>query len=104
MNGYLQLLDEGVYGQLTPKQKDVHRTLGVQSNTLLRLVKQLLDVSRFEAGGGRLEPRAVAIDHLLEELESAFHVLAVQREIHFRVERQDGVEDEVYWDVDRINE
>jgi signal transduction histidine kinase len=104
MIGYLQLLDEGVYGQLTPKQKDVHRTLVVQSNTLLRLVKQLLDVSRFEAGGGRLEPRPIAIDHLLSELESAFHVLAMQREIHFRVERQEGVEDEVYWDLDRINE
>jgi signal transduction histidine kinase len=104
MIGYLQLLDEGVYGQLTPKQKDVHRTLVVQSNTLLRLVKQLLDVSRFEAGGGRLEPRPVAVDHLLSELESAFHVLALQREITFRVERQDGVVDEVYWDVDRVNE
>jgi signal transduction histidine kinase len=104
MIGYLQLLDEGVYGQLTQKQKEVHRTLVVQSNTLLRLVKQLLDVSRFEAGGGRLEPRRISIDHLLEELESAIHVLAMQREIHFRVERQNDVEDEVYWDVDRINE
>ena len=37
----------------------IHKTLGVQANTLLRLVKQLLDVSRFEAGGGRLEPRPV---------------------------------------------
>ncbi|HEY4306483.1 MAG TPA: HAMP domain-containing sensor histidine kinase [Gemmatimonadaceae bacterium] len=104
MIGYLQLLDEGVYGQLSPKQKDVHRTLVVQANTLLRLVKQLLDVSRFEAGGGRLEPRPVRVDELLEELESAFHVLAVQREIHFRVERKQGVSDEVYWDVDRMNE
>lgn len=104
MVGYLQLLDEGVYGQLTPKQKEVHRTLVVQANTLLRLVKQLLDVSRFEAGGGRLEPRPVEVDHLLTELENAFHVLAMQREIHFRVERQEGVSDEVYWDVDRINE
>lgn len=104
MIGYLQLLDEGVYGQLTPKQKDVHRTLVVQANTLLRLVKQLLDVSRFEAGGGRLEPRPIAVDHLLTELESAFHVLAVQREVHFRVERKEGVADEVYWDLDRVNE
>ena len=104
MIGYLQLLDEGVYGQLTPKQKDVHRTLVVQANTLLRLVKQLLDVSRFEAGGGRLEPRPIAVDHLLTELESAFHVLAVQREVHFRVERKEGVSDEVYWDLDRMNE
>jgi signal transduction histidine kinase len=104
MIGYLQLLDEGVYGQLSPKQKDVHRTLVVQANTLLRLVKQLLDVSRFEAGGGRLEPRPIELDHLLSELDSAFHVLAMQREIRFRVERKEGVPDEVYWDLDRVNE
>lgn len=104
MIGYLQLLDEGIYGPLNPKQKDVHRTLVVQANTVLRLVKQLLDVSRFEAGGGRLEPRRIAIRELLTELENAFRVLALQREVHFEVELGDGVPDEVYWDVDRINE
>ena len=104
MIGYLQLLDEGVYGSLNPKQQEVHRTLALQANTLARLVKQLLDVSRFEAGGGRLEPRPVQLDDVLSELENAFHVLAVQREIHFGVERHDGLPDEVYWDLDRVNE
>jgi signal transduction histidine kinase len=104
MIGYIQLLDEGVYGPMSPKQKDVHKTLAVQANTLLRLVKQLLDVSRFEAGGGRLETRTIVLDELLAELENAFHVLAVQREINFRVERDQGLPDEVYWDLDRINE
>jgi signal transduction histidine kinase len=102
--GYLQLLDEGVYGPLSSKQKEVHRTLVVQTNTLLRLVKQLLDVSRFEAGGGRLETRVIRLDAMLAELEKAFHVLAVQREIHFRVHREAGLPDEVHWDIDRINE
>lgn len=104
MIGYLQLLDEGVYGPLSPKQREVHRTLGVQANTLLRLVKQLLDVSRFEAGGGRLEPRMIQLDDLLGELDRSFHVLAVQREIGFRVAREAGLPDEVYWDLDRVNE
>ena len=76
----------------------------MQANTLLRLVKQLLDVSRFEAGGGRLEPRQIEIDHMLADLSSTFHVLALQREIKFRVDRRDGVPDEVSWDLDRINE
>lgn len=102
--GYLQLLDEGIYGPLTPKQKEIHKTLAVQANTLLRLVKQLLDVSRFEAGGGRLEPRPIHLDQMVTELENAFHVLAVQRDIHFCVERRSGLADEVYWDLDRINE
>jgi signal transduction histidine kinase len=104
MIGYLQLLEEAVYGPVDPKQAEVHRTLVAQANTLARLVKQLLDVSRFEAGGGRLEPRTVSLDDMLSELERSFHVLAVQREIDFRVQRDDGLPDEVYWDVDRINE
>jgi len=104
MMGYLQLLEERVYGPLTQKQQEVHKTLGVQANTLARLVTQLLDVSRFEAGGGRLEPRVTQLNAILAELENAFHVLATQRQIHFRVERHDGLPDQVVWDVDRVNE
>jgi signal transduction histidine kinase len=104
MIGYLQLLDEGMYGPVDQRQLEVHQTLVLQANTLLRLVRQLLDVSRFEAGGGRLEPRVVRIDGLLADLERAFHVLAVQREIAFRIHRCDGLPDEVFWDLDRINE
>ena len=102
--GYLQLLDEGIYGPVDPRQAEVHRTLIVQANTLSRLVKQLLDISRFEAGGGRLELRATNLDEMLSELERSFHVLAVQREIEFRIERAEGLPDEVFWDADRIDE
>jgi len=102
--GYLQLLEEGVYGPLTPQQENIHKTLGLQAHTLLRLVKQLLDVSRFEAGGGRLELRDVQLGALRKELESAFHVLAVQREVDFCVEERDGLPETVHWDLDRINE
>lgn len=102
--GYLQLLDEGIYGPLTAKQQDVHRTLAVQANTLLRLVKQLLDVSRFEAGSGRVEPRQLRLNDLVADLEDAFYVLAVQRGVQFGVRRHDGLPDDVYWDQDRINE
>jgi signal transduction histidine kinase len=102
--GYLQLLDEGIYGPLTEKQKDVLRTLALQADTLLRLVKQLLDVSRFEAGGGRLDVRHVPLSKIFEELERAFHVLAIQRDVNFRVVRRGELPDEVSWDQDRINE
>jgi signal transduction histidine kinase len=104
MIGYLQLLDEGIYGPLTPEQREIHKTLAAQANALHRLVKQLLDVSRFEAGGGRLEPRTIQLEPFLAELEAAFHVLAMQRDVHFSVERKSGLPGEVYWDADRINE
>jgi signal transduction histidine kinase len=104
MIGYLQLLDEGVYGSLTEQQIDVHKTVAAQADTLLRLVKRLLDVSRFEAGGGRLEPRVIKLGNLANELERAFDVLARQREITFTVHCGPGLPDEVFWDVDRIHE
>lgn len=102
--GYLQLLEEGIYGPVDKRQLEVHQSLVAQANTLQRLVRRLLDVSRFEAGGGRLEPRPVRLDDFMSELEQAFHVLALQREITFHVIQCDGLPDDVFWDPDRINE
>ena len=102
--GYLELLQEGIYGPLTERQQEVLQTIATQSKGLARLTKQLLDVSRFEAGGTKLEPRRMQLGKLLDDLESAFHVLALQREVRFAVVRRPGVPDEVVWDPDRINE
>jgi len=102
--GYLQLLEDGVYGELTDRQREVCHTLEAQCHAIGRLVKQLLDVSRFEAGGGKLEPRPFALDHLLGDLETSFHVLARQRGVAFVVTRDPRVPREVVWDPDRISE
>ena len=102
--GYLQLMEEGIYGPLTEKQIPVTKTIQAQAKTLARLANQLLDVSRFEAGGGRIEPRPIKLPQMLDELERTFHVLAVQREIDFRVIRKDGLPVDVTWDWERINE
>jgi signal transduction histidine kinase len=102
--GYLQLMQEGIYGPLSEKQKQVTETIGTQARTLARLAAQLLDVSRFEAGGGRIDPRPIKLHTMLDELERTFHVLAVQRGVDFRITRRPGLPDEVIWDLERINE
>ena len=102
--GYLQLMQDGIYGPLSAKQAEILATIDAQGRTLARLAAQLLDVTRFEAGGGRIEPRPIRLATLLDDLERAFHVLAVQRDVEFRVTTGDGLPDEVQWDADRINE
>lgn len=104
MVGYLQLLQEGVYGDLAPKQREILHTVETQGHTLGRLTKHLLDVSRFEAGGSRIEPRPMRLGKFLEDLERAFHVLALQREVTFQVTKDERLADEVVWDADRMNE
>ncbi len=102
--GYLQLLEEGVYGPLTPRQHEILATLASQGNALARLAQQLLDVSRFEAGGGKLELKPIVPRALIRELEQTFQVLSVQRSIAFEVLISPDLPSEVIWDEDRINE
>ena len=102
--GYTQLLQEDLYGPLTDKQRNVTDVLEKQAQTLGRLVKQLLDVTRFEAGAGRIDVRPVELRGFLNNLEETFQVLADQRGIHFHVSMQDRLPQTVHWDADRINE
>jgi signal transduction histidine kinase len=102
--GYTQLLKEELYGPLTEKQRNVAGVLEKQIQTLSRLVKQLLDITRFEAGGGKLDIRPVELRGFLHNLEESFQVLADQRSIRFQISVPDGLPETVFWDADRINE
>lgn len=104
MLGYLQLLQENVYGDLTDRQREIAATLVSQTQQLSRLIRQLLDVSRFDAGGGKLETRPVVLAEFLDDLERAFRVLALQREVQFDVKSDRDIPHEVIWDPVRVNE
>lgn len=102
--GYLELLDEGIYGGISDKQREILKVIDKQAKTLTRLVRRLLDVSRFEAGGSKLERRQINMHRFLDALESSFQMLAAQRGVDFRVDCGDGLPAEVVWDEDRMNE
>ena len=102
--GYLTLLEDQLYGPVTEKQLEVLATVENQAQTLSRLVQHLLDVSRFQAGAGRLEPRPLALRSFLSELERTFQVLAVQGGLTFRVTSRADAPEVVTWDHDRMNE
>ena len=102
--GYLDLLQEGIYGEVPQQQKEVLDTIKKQADSLTRLVKRLLDISRFEASGGKIEIREIDLRRLLTALESSFSVLASQRDIAFSIDHRENLPEKVHWDEDRINE
>lgn len=104
IRGYVSLLRDEVYGSITAEQKKVLGSVGDQTDRLGRLIQQLLDVSRFEAGVGRLEVRPVPLRPFIDELALSFEALAVQNEIDFSVKVEPDLPPSIDGDADRLNE
>jgi signal transduction histidine kinase len=104
IRGYVSLLADGIYGSVNDVQKKTLEAVSDQVDRLTRLVHRLLDISRFEAGGGRLELRRINVRDFLEELTSGFRVLAFQNGIDFHVNVSDDVPVNLEGDADRLNE
>lgn len=104
IRGYVSLLQDGIYGEISDTQRRTLDSVSDQTDRLTRLVQQLLDVSRFEAGGGRLEVRPIDLQSFLGELATSFDVLAFQSRIDFSAEMAPGLPRTLTGDPDRLNE
>ena len=78
----VHLLREGAYGPLTPKQERLMTIVGMSAKRLLRLINQILDLSKLRAGLLPLERRWVDLDRLagraLDELRPQAEEKGVQ--------------------------
>ena len=104
IGGYAELLDEGLYGTPTPKQREALQTIEEQTKVLTNLVNQLLDISRLEAGGLHLEMQDVVLHDLLARVERSFTVLARKKNIDFKVDIENSVPVTIVADADRLTD
>lgn len=104
IRGYVTLLADGIYGDVNEQQQKTLEAVNAQTDRLARLVHRLLDVSRFEAGGARLELREIDLHSFFDDLTSDFRVLAVQNGIDFPVRLADDLPPRILGDEDRLSE
>jgi len=104
IQGYASLLLEGLYGEIDEEQRDALNAIKSQTARLTQMVQQLLDISRFEAGGMRLDCRPLQLPAFLKELASGFQPLAHQNQIDFRLDIDPDLPAEVTADAERLNE
>jgi signal transduction histidine kinase len=95
---------EDQFGQMEPLLDGIEQAINAQTDRLGRLVHRLLDVSRFEAGGARLELREIDLHAFFDDLTSDFRVLAVQNGIDFPVRLADDLPPRILGDEDRLSE
>ena len=102
IGGYAELLDDGIYGPLEPKQHEALESIQDQTRTLTDLVNQLLDISRIEAGGFRVELMDVESAELFGAVRRMFDPLAKQKRIDFTVDIDDEYPRIMRADPDRL--
>ena len=104
ISGYAELMEERVLGDLTEKQEGAVASIREQTRTLGQLVNELLDVSRLEAGGLKLDMNPVQTRELIDSVQRAFDVLCRQKDIAFTVEAADDIPTTIPGDVARLRD
>ena len=104
ISGYAELIREGVYGEPTERQVEALTAIQEQSRILTQLVNQLLDVSRLEAGGLKLEIAELSVAQLFDRIRRTFDVLAHKQQIELSVDLDSSAPATVPADGERLRD
>ncbi len=89
---------------LAPRQVEHVHAIVRNGGHLLRLINDILDMSKIEAGQTRLNLSSFSLPHFLDEIELMFRAHAVSKGLHFTVERGEGVVDSVTGDEGKLRQ
>lgn len=70
--GYTALIQDQIFGQITPRQEKALETVAYQSGSLLMLINTIIEATKIETGDVVLEKSLVDLRSLLEELKSTY--------------------------------
>jgi signal transduction histidine kinase/CheY-like chemotaxis protein len=84
--GFARLLDLELRERIDPKQRAKLRQIEHAGQNLLRLIDEVLDISRIEAGRMELELRPVALGPLLNESARLIEPQAALRQVQIKIE------------------
>lgn len=104
IRGYVEMLEDGSYGDVEGQQREVLAYVREQTEVLRERVDQLLAMSRLEAQGMEVEMTTVAVEDLLEEVRRNFAGLAAQKRIVFRALAERSAPQAVLLDRRRVRD
>lgn len=86
ISGTLSLFTDGVFGQLPPQAVKSAETASNSVSRLIRLINDLLDVEKLEAGKLEIATETVAVDMLIERSLDAIEQFAARHNVTVDVE------------------
>jgi len=84
IKGFASMLEEGSYGQMNEKAKDILGKIGASSDRLTRLINDLLDLSRMEGGRMQFKWDFVKLDELVQSVVEELAPQAEKKGVNFK--------------------
>ncbi len=91
-------------GNLTTRQLEFLGTIHASGNDLLRLISDILDLSKIEAGAMAVDMSAVAVKGLTERLRRSFEPVAERRSLGFNIVIADNTPEILLTDEQRLEQ
>src|SRR5688572_25932454 len=79
--GYNALALSGLYGEVTPELRGAHDRIRAAADHLLRVVNDVLDLSKIEVGRMEVDLRGVGLEGLLEDVVSIVEPVAEAKDV-----------------------
>jgi signal transduction histidine kinase len=96
--GFTEMLQEGVYGELTPPQYQATQELIGSTGQLLHFVNNLLDQAQLDAGKLKLNSQPFAVQELVDDVHRLLDVLARAKGLAFESDIGTEMPNRVYGD------
>jgi HAMP domain-containing protein/signal transduction histidine kinase/CheY-like chemotaxis protein len=99
-----KVLSENKDGNLSDRQLEYARTIYTSGTDLLRLINEVLDLSKLEAGKFQIEPRDFEISEIADLLKKNFHPLAEEKTLDFLIEMAPALPRMMHSDRQRLEQ
>ncbi len=84
IKGYISMMLEGAWGKITGKQKEHLERVYSSNERLIKLVEDLLTVSRIEAGRLEFDFQPLALDELTESMIKEFSQMTAKKGLYLK--------------------
>ncbi len=99
-----QLLGDNKKGNLSDKQVEYARTIQSAGSDLLKLINDILDLSKVEAGKMEVQAENLSLTELVETIEQKFRPVAADKNLTFQITVADEVPPQLQTDAQRLKQ
>jgi len=104
IKGYLSMMQEGIFGEFKEEVKNVMTKIYISNERLIKLINELLDISRIERGKMKYNFQKQSFEKVVWEVVNEFKPTAKNKELYFDYEKSESKLTEISFDAEYMRQ